>query len=399
MKYYEEISRALEEVPVINTHCHNIVDDKQSFVSLRDLLSATYCGWNYDMSTIEDDPARFFQTMGCTSYAYWLLQAYGKLYDNGTPLNEENYPVIAKRIQTIYETTGSDQLQILEQVCRYRGILLDDYHDPGNSHGYSVMLPTYRVDMFLHGYDKHGTDQNENCPYDYLSVSVASSFEDYMEKVQASIVARKKEMHCHSLKLAIAYERDLKFEVFDEGLADLAIQKRIQSPETIRAFQDTTIDRICKIAAELDMPVQIHTGLGCLQETRAIGLLKLIQRNPKTRFVLFHGSYPWMEDILALAHNFQNVYPDLCWLPLLSTSSAEQFLPQLLDIAGNGRICWGCDTWTAQESYGALLAIRHVLAKVFSQKVEEGFYSMPYALELAKNILYGNAKELYRISD
>ena len=133
MKYYEEISRALEEVPVINTHCHNVVDDKQSAVSLRELLSATYCGWNYDMSTIEDDPARFFQTMGCTSYAYWLLQAYGKLYGNGTPLNEENYPIIAKRIQTTYETTGSDQLQILQQICHYQNIILDDYKDPGNN--------------------------------------------------------------------------------------------------------------------------------------------------------------------------------------------------------------------------------------------------------------------------
>ena len=37
-------------------------------------------------------------------------------------------------------------------------------------------------------------------------------------------------------------------------------------------------------------------------------------------------------------------------------------LHELIERATLDRIFWGCDTWTAEESFGALLAFRHVLA-------------------------------------
>ena len=54
----------------------------------------------------------------------------------------------------------------------------------------------------------------------------------------------------------------------------------------IRVFQNYVFDKICEIAAELSMPVQIHTGLGLMTGSNAMQLQPLIARNPNTTFGL-----------------------------------------------------------------------------------------------------------------
>lgn len=398
MSVYQELYHTLEEQAVINTHCHNHIDVQASQWSLAQLLAKTYCNCNYPVQNIQKDPADFFERMSCNSYAYWLFQAYGKLYGQSSPLSIENYPQVAEFIRQLYQKEGSDQYDILINQCKYRAILLDDHICPGNNHQNKLMRPAIRCDMYLHGYEKRGTDQHGNCPYDYITGDFPSSFSQYRVKMQQAIQERKQQMDCHAIKIAIAYERDLHFSCFDETMAEKALQG-MKSPENIRAFQDCTMDALCQISVDLDLPIQIHTGLGCLEKTRALELLPLIQRHPNTKFVLLHGSYPWLADAVALANNFSNVYPDLSWIPLLSTEAAEHFLKQLLDTTDSHRLAWGCDTWTSQESFGALLALRHVAAKVLSRRVEDGLYTLSYATYLGKRLLWDNPKALYQFHD
>lgn len=77
-----------------------------------------------------------------------------------------------------------------------------------------------------------------------------------------------------------------------------------------------------------------------------------------------------MDDLLGLLHSYSNVYADLCWLPLISTSAAKRFLREALEIGGSNRILWGCDTWTSEESYGAVLAFRRVVSCMCSREME-----------------------------
>ena len=70
--------------------------------------------------------------------------------------------------------------------------------------------------------------------------------------------------------------------------------------EDVVAFQDYIYFYICKIAAKYDIPFQNHTGLGNLQGSNAMLLREVIQKNPDTKFVLFHGSFPWTDDALRL---------------------------------------------------------------------------------------------------
>ncbi len=200
---------------------------------------------------------------------------------------------------------------------------------------------------------------------------------------------------CVALKSAIAYKRGIDFCNVNAEQAAVAYEQPNPTAADIKAFQDFIMFRLSEIAAEQNMPFQIHTGLGGLYKTNALQLLELISTNPKTKFVLFHCGYPWMDDILALLHNFRNVYPDLCWLPLISPTAAVRFIQEAIDVGDSRRLCWGCDTQSAEESLGALLAIRHVLAQSLSEMCGQNILSINEAKDLISGILSGNAERLY----
>ena len=64
-------------------------------------------------------------------------------------------------------------------------------------------------------------------------------------------------------------------------------------------------------------------------------------QNMGVKFLYDHSYCNWMDDLLGLLHSYSNVYADLCWLPLISTSAAKRFLREALEIGGSNRILWG----------------------------------------------------------
>ena len=96
---------------------------------------------------------------------------------------------------------------------------------------------------------------------------------------------------------------------------------------------------------------------------------------------------------------YPNVYADLCWLPLSSTRAAKFLLHELIENASSEKLMWGCDTWTAEESYGALLAFRFVLSSVLAEKVSDGYLTTHDAYEIIDKILYRNAADLFHLSE
>jgi len=48
-------------------------------------------------------------------------------------------------------------------------------------------------------------------------------------------------------------------------------------------------------------------------------------------------------------------------------------------------------------AYGKVSLVLHCLAKVLSQKIEEGYFTEKSAIEYARRILYENPKEIYKL--
>lgn len=392
---YREIYEYLESIPVVNTHSHHSREERFNNFNLVKVLVSSYINWcRVPVGKTPEEYQRFLDKVRYNSYFVWLEKALGKLYGFEGKLTVDNWQTVSDKINTAHSQPGY-HLDLLKNTCGYEKIILDAYNDPGADNGYpEIFAPTFRINAFLYSYLTESCDHNKNNFLNQYGVSV-DNIDDYVAFMH-QIITRKKEEGCVALKSALAYDRPLDFEETTKDKAGRVFKSRKDAtPEEIKAFGDYIFFEICKIAAELNLPIQNHTGLGILDRTNPMQMREVIQKNPETKFVLFHGGYPWIDEICGLVHNYPNVYPDLCWLPIISTSAARRLTEELIEVGTSDKVCWGCDTWTPEESLGALMAFRHVLASVLSRKVREGYLTMEDARVIGYRLQYANAKDLY----
>ena len=386
----------ISETPIINTHSHHLGDQSFSGFTLDGVLHESYINWSkVDFSGTAESRTSYLEKVRHNSYFVWLQKSLQELYRFSGPITAKNWDEISARIAEAHHNPGF-HISVLKERCHYQSVIVDTYWDPGSDNGHpDLFRPTFRVDPFFYGYSETRLDHDGNNA-NILYSGIPHDLNGYLAFLRDKIAQKKRE-GCVAIKAAIAYDRGLDIAPATAQQASAVFSK----PETelseqeIKHFQDYLFLQVCKFAAEFSLPLQCHTGMGQLRNTRPAALQYAIQENPETKFVLFHCGFPWTDDINALLHFFPNVYADLCWLPILSPTVAERVVHELAEIATADKIFWGCDTWTSEESYGAFIAMREVLSKAFSQKIEENYFSLEDAKHLTRNILRDNARQLY----
>lgn len=388
MTFQEELKEYLKTQKAFSTHCHHLSDQEYAGMTLERILSQSYCSWMDAPPKNAAEAERYILKNGCNSYFRWLFAALEELY--GLAFTAKNFDEIARRVKKAHEDKDW-QLRIMKQICAYDKVMLDYYNDPGSDLGHpEVFVPVWRCNMFAVSYAPGVYDHNENNAFEYMG----KEFDD-MEEYFCAIEERMKGYK--AIKFAVAYDGDNEFLCFDEKRARAAFMKKDATDAQKKDFYDYMVYRICKIAGKLSVVVQIHTGLGTLKKSSPIYLRALIDECPEVRFDLFHGGYPWTDDMLALVHNYKNVWADTCWLPIISTETAKRFLREALEVGGAHRVLWGCDTWTSEESYGAVLAAREMVSDTLGSMVSEGAISKEYAFYIAERIWRENARELFSL--
>jgi len=393
---YKKIYELTANTIAINTHSHHLEDISFREFNLDKLLVNTYIDWcGVKFNTSKKSRKNYINKVKFKSYYIWLQKALKEIYKLNEDISTENWDRYSKIINDKHKEAGWHK-KILKDYCNYEKIILDAYWNPGSDNNDpDIFLPSLRINPLFFGYSRTVFDHNENNVFKLYNKEF-SDIDDYILFIRDLIINKIKD-GCVALKNAIAYDRDINYEKFPKNKAQKVFKHKSPGREDVRAFQDYVFYEICKIAAELDIPIQCHTGLGCFNKTNALSMLNIIKGNPDTRFVLFHAGFPWSDDIVGLLHGFQNVYSDICWLPILSPTAAESVIHRLIEVGTAEKICWGCDTWTSEESYGARIALNDLLAKVLSRKIENGYFNMTDAECIVENILYNNPKSLYKI--
>lgn len=392
MKFYA----AAQSIPVIDTHSHHLPDGDHPALDLAGVFRNSYlnwCGVPIPSGESKEEITRWLGAVGTRSYFVWLERALMELYRIGEPLHAGSWDAYDAAIRKAHQDKDW-HLKILKHNCRYEAVLLDAYWSPGDNAGHpDLFKPAYRVNSIFYGYDDKAVDHNDHNFQVTLGIRTRD-IEEYTHLIKRTL-CEKKEAGCSVLKCALAYDRSL---CFGSGTKEQAQRAMLDHPDArdIEMFQNYVFDCVCETAAELRMPVQIHTGLGLMDRSNAMQLQPLIARHPQTTFWLMHGSYPWTNDIAGLVHAYPNVWADLCWLPLLSPTAAHRLMHELIDVCNVDRVVWGCDTWTSEESYGARLAFLDVLSHVLTERVGSGMMREPDALRYAEAVLHDNAANALR---
>jgi len=230
-------------------------------------------------------------------------------------------------------------------------------------------------------------------------------FKDYARAIDA--LFERFGPHAVAIKQQSTYWRVQKFDQVSDSAAENAFERAMLRP--LRAteadrkqLQDWALHRCIRLAGEYQLPVKMHTGYRNgintmdLNHCRARDLLNLFIDYPQARFDLFHMGYPYQEEVLALAKQFSNVYVDLCWAWIMDPQASRRFFKQFLTaVPANKLFGFGGDYWMAEPVYGHLKLARAGIAQALSEMVEEEYFSVDQALEIAQRVLRVNAWEVF----
>ena len=224
-------------------------------------------------------------------------------------------------------------------------------------------------------------------------------------------------------KIALAYKRKIYFEkvTFDDAeklfnrvmsSKDTYIRYtrsdgvRVTLPDEIsieegRCLQDYMVHKMLQLASKYSLPVQVHTGLqegnlNLVSNSNPILLANLFMEYENVKFDVFHGSYPYIKELAAIAKNLPNVYADLSWLHIISPTSAKEALRDWLDtVPANKMLGFGGDYRFVEGIYAHSKMAREDIATVLREKINEGRFSEEEAKLIARMILRDNVLEVF----
>ena len=215
------------------------------------------------------------------------------------------------------------------------------------------------------------------------------------------------------VKVALAYFRDLHFEEADAADAekDFEALMRQEHPlpqgfrtEFVRPFrrlEDHMFHHVMRLAEAHHVPVQIHTGTFAgtgpvLTNSRPTLLINTFLLYPRIPFDIFHLSFPYQEELGALARSFANVHADFCWANVISPPAARRALDEFLESMPLNKIfAFGGDYKYPELSYGHAKIARRIVAQVLAAKVQNGWCTEQDAVDVGRRLLYDNAAQFF----
>jgi hypothetical protein len=264
---------------------------------------------------------------------------------------------------------------------------------------YRFSVPVLNITQIVKGTHKDQFASALDNPYVFVEregLPPIKSLDDYLRVIDA-IFAKAVESDAACLKSTLAYERTLRFENVPRERAEKIFgrpRSELSDAEQ-QEFEDFMFWRICEFSAKHDLPFQIHTGQARVQGSNPMLLVDLIQANPKTKFILFHGGFPWVGETGVIAMRHKNVWIDSVWLPTLSYTMAKRAFQEWLEMIPSNRIMWGADTVQAEGIYAATEFTRQCLAEALAEKVERGELREEHATRIGRQILRDNALALF----
>ncbi len=416
--WYESLLKA----PILDVHEHHIPEVYLSpKTNLLALFQQSYAGWTVErpyplpserreespmISTLKpfdwDALSPYLVERGSNNFVRNLTR--GILALHGDPdwqwIDERNWQSINKRV-----ISSRSEKDFQSESLAKSGVIqviTDDYTNPMLNARESLggqYQSVVRINAFALGWHAESKDHNGNSAAYLLSNAgfYPDSFEDYLGAIRG-LAKQMKSRGQVAFKNALAYDRSINFQEPNKPLAKRAWGKRHPSEEEKLAFGDYVVDFICQLAAEMDVPVQMHLGSALIRSSHPMHAAGLIERNPDTRFLLMHLAYPWSRDLLGMAFVYRNIWIDLTWSWLLSPSHFKLALHEAIEILPDeGRMMLGGDNWHIEETVGTMHSFRNLLIEVLVEKVSNGYLQVEQALKLGEKILWKNAKAFFQI--
>jgi uncharacterized protein len=239
------------------------------------------------------------------------------------------------------------------------------------------------------------------------------SFEEFCSAFDLSIRNAIDKEGYVGLKTIIAYRTGLRIRRVEEedAKADFQAAKDGRADQAwfgpkVKLLRDFLIVRALELSIDLDIPVQIHTGVGDYQIVLAKcdpGLLYELLTDEKLRHAtvtLVHSGFPNNQNAAYMASVLPNVFLDFSLtIPFLNPVSDHRLM-EILEITPSSKIMYGSDGFGVPEVFWFSAKLgKRLLEKCFTKFLDEKVFNEGEMREKAESILFRNASVLYHVSD
>jgi uncharacterized protein len=415
---YRRLKTALDAIPAIDTHDHlwpfdrlpGLVDtERGKGMNLAGLWRNSYftgvhplTPWKPGMPFIDwwAKAKLDFRDARATSVYRYQLPAFTDLYnvdfDHITDLQAR---ALNDQIFAHYQDQ-SWLFHVITERANIELMLNDPYwgrFELKTDYPFGVLV--FNVTTLVSGFHPSEFKSKSDDPYDFARTEriEVASLDDYL-LVLDRLFQKAKGAGAVCLKTTLAYQRTLRFENVSKDRAGKVFgrSRKVLSAPEIKDFEDFIMWRLVELSARYGLPFQIHTGHGRIQGSNPMNLVDLIEANPRTKFILFHGGFPWVgETGIILMRHSSHVWLDSVWMPTLSYATSKRAFHEWLDVMPSSRIMWGADANHAEGIYGATEMTRRCLAEVLSERIERGELAEEHALRIGRQIMRDNALALF----
>jgi len=329
-----------------------------------------------------------------------MLPIFTDLYDvDFETLTPQQAKELNQRMENNYENPDWAE-EVLRRRANTELIVVDSYWRPTNIRDYyPFTVSTFNVSLLLDGFhDSEFKGREVHSPYGFAAHQKLpiDSLDDYLAVIDQMMVQAKKDgVVC--LKSPNAYQRTLVYDRVPKDRAAEAFGKPRNklTPAQIKDFEDYVFWQITELAAKHDLPFQIHTGHARIQGSNPMNLVDLIEANPRTKFILFHGGFPWVGESGIIALRYPNVWLDSVWMPVLSYDMGKRAYKEWLDMFSSDRIMWGSDMPTIEGTYGTTMYTRQCIYEALAEKVVDHELREEDAVRIGRQILRENALKMF----
>ena len=414
---YARIKRSIDAVPAIDTHDHLRAFDEipdrvetphGTGMTLYSVWAHSYIARTTRISPwpVEGDFKKWWEVASndfddarATSFYRYLLPAFHDLYGiNFDTITAEQARDLNRRI---FENYRNDEWlrDVITKRANIELMLVDPYWNRmqfGREYRFSV--PVLNVTTIIGAAHPDRLQSDRDSLFSYASRKGVSTktFDEFLAAVDM-IFRDAVAADAVCLKSTQAYQRTLDYAKVTKAEAAAIYGKPSTetSKEQQKAFEDFMFWHICKLSAKHGLPFQVHTGDARIQGSNPMLLVDVIAANPQTKFILFHGGYPWIGETGAIAMKHRNVWIDSCWLPTLSYTMAKRAYQEWLEAVPSDRIMWGADTVDAEGIYAATEFTRQCLTEALAEKVLRRELEEEHANQIGRQVMRGNALKLF----
>jgi hypothetical protein len=213
-----------------------------------------------------------------------------------------------------------------------------------------------------------------------------------------------------AVKSQHAYGRTLAWEERSQQDAEVAfaewllLRKNISLSSRL-CLGDWCLARIAELSMQYDLPVKLHTGYHAdndfmpLIQLNCAHMSKLFNSYPETRFLLMHISYPYSDELIAIAKHYKNVAIDMCWAWSINPKHATDFLRRCIHAVPTNKIfVFGGDAHLPAATVGYSIQARRWLSRCLRQEISDGLISENNAISLAQYLMMGSPYQYFDVA-